>query len=44
MKLVLTQIIYNKTKPVRETTPILKINYKIKIIFIRLLELCLARL
>jgi hypothetical protein len=33
-----------ETKSVRETIPILKINYKIEVIFIRLLELCLARL
>jgi hypothetical protein len=33
-----------ETKSVRETIPILKINYKMKIILIKLLELYLARL
>jgi hypothetical protein len=33
-----------ETKSIRETIPILKINYKIEIMLIKLLEFCLARL
>jgi hypothetical protein len=33
-----------ETKSIRETIPILKMNYKVEVVFIKLLKLCFARL